>query len=176
MHWRQWWRRQNWSKKYDYFNLKSYSFNVNETIDICAVWPDILLFTNIIMELEKALEKMLDIYGLSLWLTVHAHSSRLVTKPTKWPVRPAKTQISLGICPVWSESSLSAWRKLGSLATHLAHSEDSDQTGRMPRLIWVFAGHTVILLVLSWGGSNAKCQCPFPPIRVKKFGHPKELL
>ena len=26
----------------------------------------------------------------------------------------------------------------------------SDQTGRMPRLIWVFAGCTVILLVLSW--------------------------
>ena len=25
----------------------------------------------------------------------------------------------------------------------------------MPRLIWVFAGHTVILLVLSWGGSFA---------------------
>ena len=30
--------------------------------------------------------------------------------------------------PVWSESLLSAWRKLGSLATHWAHSEDSDQT------------------------------------------------
>ena len=29
---------------------------------------------------------------------------------------------------VWSVSSLSAWRKLGSLATHYAHSEDSDQT------------------------------------------------
>ena len=28
--------------------------------------------------------------------------SRSRTKPTKWPVRPAKTQISLGICPVWS--------------------------------------------------------------------------
>ena len=52
------------------------------------------------------------------------------------------------------QSSLSAWRKLGSLATHWAHSEDSDQSGRMPRLIRVFAGHTVILLVLSWGGSN----------------------
>ena len=25
------------------------------------------------------------------------------TKPTKWPVRPAKTQTSLGIRPVWSE-------------------------------------------------------------------------
>ena len=69
-------------------------------------------------------------------------------------VRAAKTQISLGIRPVWSESSLSPWRKLGSLATHLMHSEDSDQTGRMPRLIWVFAGHTVTLLVLSCRGSN----------------------
>ena len=41
-------------------------------------------------------------------------------------VRPANTQISLGIRPVWSESSLSAWRKLGSLATHWAHSKDSE--------------------------------------------------
>ena len=52
--------------------------------------------------------------------------------------------ISLGISQIWSESSLSTWRKLGSLATHWAHSEDSDQTG----LIWVFTGHVVILLVL----------------------------
>ena len=64
------------------------------------------------------------------------------TKPTKWLVRPGKTQISLGIRPVWSESSLSAWSNLGSLATHWAHSKEYDQTGRMPRLIWVFGGHT----------------------------------
>ena len=81
------------------------------------------------------------------------HMSHLVTKPTKWHVRPAKTPNSLGIRPVWSESALSALRKLGSLATHWAHSEDSGQTGRMARLIWVFAGRTVILLVLSQGGS-----------------------
>ena len=74
---------------------------------------------------------------------------RLMTKRTKWHVHPAKTQISLGICPVLSESSLSAWRKLGSLATDGAHSEDADQTGRVPRLIWVFAGRTLILLILS---------------------------
>ena len=61
-------------------------------------------------------------------------------KPTNWYVRPAKTQISLGFRPVWSVSSLSAWRKVRSLATHKADSEDSDQTGRMPRLIWVFNG------------------------------------
>ena len=68
-------------------------------------------------------------------------------------VRPTKTQISLGIRPVWSESSMSAWRNNGALATHWAHSEDFDQTGRMPRLTWVFAGRTLILLVLSGRGS-----------------------
>ena len=52
-----------------------------------------------------------------------------------------------------SESSLSAWRNIGSLATHWAHSEDSDQTGWMPRLIWVFTVHTATLLVLSCRGS-----------------------
>ena len=55
-------------------------------------------------------------------------------------VHPAKTQISLGICPVGSESLLSAWRNIGPLTTFWAHSENSDQTGQMPRLIWVFAG------------------------------------
>ena len=57
-------------------------------------------------------------------------------------VRPAKTQISLGIHPVWSESSLSAWRKPWSLATHRVDCEDSGQTRQMPKLIWVFAGRT----------------------------------
>ena len=52
-----------------------------------------------------------------------------------------------------SESSLSPWRKLGSLATYWAHSKDSDQTRPMPRLIRVFAGRTVILLVFSGGSS-----------------------
>ena len=76
-------------------------------------------------------------------------------------VRPTKTQISLGIRPVWSESSLSAWRNLGSLATHWAQAKTlirlggcpGDQTGWMPRLIWVFAGRTLTLLVLSCRGS-----------------------
>ena len=49
---------------------------------------------------------------------------------------------SLGIRPVWSESLLSTWKKLVFLATHWVHREDSDQTGRMPRLIWMFAWHT----------------------------------
>ena len=55
---------------------------------------------------------------------------------------PAKTQISLGIRSVWSESSLCAqWVAKDPSFLH-ADSEDSDQTGRMPRLIRVFAGCT----------------------------------
>ena len=57
----------------------------------------------------------------------------------------SRRQIILGILQVWSESSLSTWRKLASLATQWAHSKDFDQNGRMPRLIWLFAGRTFIL-------------------------------
>ena len=68
--------------------------------------------------------------------------SHHMTKQTKWHVRPAKTQISLGIRPAWSETSLCAqWVAKDPRFLH-ADSEDSDQTGRMPRLIWVFAGCT----------------------------------
>ena len=66
--------------------------------------------------------------------------SRLTTKPAKWHVRPAKIQISLGIRPVWSESLLCAqWVAKDPSFLH-TDSKDSDQTGRMPRLIWVLAG------------------------------------
>ena len=80
------------------------------------------------------------------------HLSHLMIKPTKWHVRLAKTQIRLGIRPVWSESSLCAqWVTNGPSFLH-ADSEDSDQTGRMPRLIWVFAGRTghIAGIVMLW--------------------------
>ena len=65
-----------------------------------------------------------------------------MTKPTKWHVCPAKTQISLGIRPVWSEYSLCAkWVAKDPSFLH-ADSEDSDQTGWTPRLIWDFTGRT----------------------------------
>ena len=70
-----------------------------------------------------------------LFRKLQKNTSRDMTKPTKWHLRPTKTQLTLGIRPVWSESSLFAWRKLGSLATHWAHSEDSDQTGHFVGLV-----------------------------------------
>ena len=68
-------------------------------------------------------------------MVVHVHMSCSMTKPTKWHVRPAKRLIrdfSVHLKKVWV-LSYPYWK---------AHSEDSDQTGRMPRLIWVFAGRT----------------------------------
>ena len=61
-------------------------------------------------------------------------------KTNKMTVRPAKTQISLP--PVWSKSSMCAQSVAKDPSFLHADSEDSDQTGRMPRLIWVFAGRT----------------------------------
>ena len=57
-------------------------------------------------------------------------------------VRSAKTQISLVIRPVWSESSQCA--SCVAKGPRFLHpdSEDSDQTGWMLRLISVFAGRT----------------------------------
>ena len=55
-------------------------------------------------------------------------------KPRNWHERPAKNQISLGIRQ-FDQNLAFHVTKNGSLATHWAHSEDSDQTGRMPSLI-----------------------------------------
>ena len=98
------------------------------------------------MDKNKHFMAMINVSAYT-WLTLSVYPYNIniklnynTTKSTKRPECQVKTQISLGTCPIWSESSLTAWRKLGSLATHWAHTEDSDQTWRMSRLIWVFAG------------------------------------
>ena len=70
------------------------------------------------------------------------NKSRNDRKRNFWHERPATTQIRLRIRAVWSESSLSAWRKFASSAIQNAPSEYPDQTVRMHRLVWIFAGRT----------------------------------
>ena len=65
-----------------------------------------------------------------------------------------KTRVSIGSDSVWSESSLPAGRKFGSLVTHRMHSEDSNRSRPVPRLIWVFARRKLNLFVLWWQCSN----------------------
>ena len=74
-----------------------------------------------------------NVHSLKTYVPVHDKTNKMACMPS---------EISLGIHQS-DQSSLSAWRKLGSLATHWVHSKDSDQTGQMPSLIWVFAGNFV---------------------------------
>ena len=55
-----------------------------------------------------ALDSHIISYKMDEHNTETKHLCWKTTKPTKWPVCRAKTHISLGICPVWSESLLSA--------------------------------------------------------------------
>ena len=59
---------------------------------------------------------------------VFSYMIQRMTKPTKYHVHPAKTQVSLGIHPVWSESSLcTQWVAKNPSFLH-EDSEDSGQT------------------------------------------------
>ena len=71
---------------------------------------------------------------------------------SKWQVRPSKTWISLGIPPVWSESSLcTQW-----IAKDL---EVSSCGQRRPGWSESSLGAHAILLVLSQDSSNCFCRC-----------------
>ena len=86
-------------------------------------------------------------------LLSYQYLSRLMTKPTKWHVCSAKIQISLGVRPVWSESSLSTWRKLGSSATIKHIAKTLIRLGECPGWSESLLGADAILLALSWDGS-----------------------
>ena len=62
-------------------------------------------------------------------------------KRQKTYLHPVKTQVSLCICAVWSESSLTAFWIVKGVKFLYADNEDSDQTTRMRSLIWVFVGY-----------------------------------
>ena len=68
--------------------------------------------------------------------------SSYVRKRTFGNVCPAKIQIRLRIRAVWYESSLGAFRIADDAEIIPADNEDSNQTARMRRLIWVSVGRT----------------------------------
>ena len=91
--------------------LKNQFFNMNLLPAFCSTW-----------------------FGSSQFAKVRDKTNKMICTP-------AKTQTSLGICPVWSES-LQCTQCVAEDPMFLhADSKNSDQTGRMPRLIWVFTGH-----------------------------------
>ena len=91
---------------------------VNRTRDVSTGQP----------EIEKKFI-CVDVFSFTIWVTARQDQQN--------DVHPAKTQISLGICPVWPVFTLRK-EKPWSLYTQLEHSEDSDQTVQMWKLIWFF--------------------------------------
>ena len=89
--------------------------------------------------------------------------SRDMTKRTKWLCAQRKLRSALASALSDQSSLCAKWVAKDSSFLH-ADSEDSDQTGRMTRLIWVFAGRTLILLVLSCRGS-------YPDITTLNYSH-----
>ena len=74
------------------------------------------------------------------------------TKPTKWVCVKRRLRSAWASAQSDQSSICAQWVAKDPRFLH-ADSEDSDQTGWMPRLIWVFTGRTAILLVLSCRGS-----------------------
>ena len=91
----------------------SYSLDICSTIFTISNWP---LYINLDMSNVSKEHKKRIVLSLSIWKAENClstgihydHLCRSMTKQAKWYVHPAKTQISQGIHPVWSESSLCA--------------------------------------------------------------------
>ena len=92
-----------------------------------------------------------------------------MTKPTKWRGRTAKTQISLDIRQVWSESSLCAqWVAKDPNFLHV-DCKDSDQTGHFVgfAIRWLYWYFPVSILYKSIAGRYRPVSYPDGPITVR---------
>ena len=75
--------------------------------------------------------------------------SHPMTKPTKWHLRLTKTQIILDIHPIWSESSLPAWLKLGPYYPFSAHQRLLSDRAHMPFLLtWAEGSDWAVMITL----------------------------
>ena len=98
---------------------------------VCIEYDSFLVFDYI----KSILIEHIIIFSTLIPFVMEENNEPRHDKTNKVTVRPAMTQISLGIRSVLSESSLCAqWVTKNPSFLHAA-SEDSDQIGRMPRLI-----------------------------------------
>ena len=82
---------------------------------------------------RSSLHFSISSYSLISMLFRFKQMSRLLTKPTQWLCAQRRLRSESSLCDQWVAKDQRFLQ---------ADSEDSDQTGRMPRLIWVLAGHT----------------------------------
>ena len=73
--------------------------------------------------------------------------SRLTTKPTKWLCAQRRLRSA------WASAQSNQSLRCALRTQAFMRTAKTDQTGRVPRLIWVIAGRTATLLILSCRGS-----------------------
>ena len=83
------------------------------------------------------------------WVVVHENASIVCTWTSAWQNKQNDICAQRRLRSAWASAH---WIPKDPSFLY-ADSEDSDQTGRMPRLLWVFAGRTCNF-VLSRAGSN----------------------
>ena len=98
-----------------------------------------------------------------LWCVDDNDLSQCMRFPTMWYVRPAKPQISLRICAVWSGPLLVPWVFYDRKATDWTPFGVSKLKRRLHRLIWVYTCQNATLLAISCTGSywKVKSQCNY---------------
>ena len=139
--------------------------------------------------ISLSLTSFIQTNGLSLvvvWALTECIIEPLMTNPIKW-LHPAKTRISLGIRPVWSESFL--WIAKDPSFLHAAKTRI--RLGKCQGWSESLLGAQLVLLVLSWDGSimsfyrfwcaaasfvkdkqmKSHCKIPFAKMPSLKFGY-----
>ena len=125
-------------------------------LSIIKVWP-----VKTAISFEPRLEKICFTVCNQVRLTAVDRLSHVTDEMSRYPakgtsrhVRPSKTQISLHISAVWSESSMNTlW--VAKAPTFL-QAEDSDHTVRMCTLSWFFAVCTYRLV--PYAGYRLQCK------------------
>ena len=101
---------------------------LNQIIRACWVINFVFVYVYIELWFWIALNKL---FLTALKNKIYYKWARLMTKPAKWLCAKRRSE-QPGHPRSLIRASLSAWRKLGFLATYWAHSEDSDQTSGCP--------------------------------------------
>ena len=156
-------------------------------------WLDVILPWNSAQTIQLHCDNFKTAKTVPYVCLAPAHLSRLMTKPTKWHVRPAKTQIGLGIRPVslirvFAVRMMKAWTlsyPLGAQRRLWSHWADAqtDLSLRWANMQFSWFCHDAALFrictqnkrFLELYGSCILAGSPGPVLALRRLGHLKVL-
>ena len=131
-----------------------------------------LSLCSFVASLKKKISLKSDFYRFLCVFFPHVYSARQ-GQTTHWGQKFYDNREAFSLCPyvasfkmIFSKSDFIHIFVAKDPRFLQADSKDSDQTGRIPRLIWVFAGHTChfVGFVMMCSLYNCSNKCPYPHI------------